>query len=161
MIISKRRISKFSWNFWCKVNHLKIKGGEFGLTLNKGQFINSPLICSSILFFPLFSKERSVPVFFCFFCFFFCEIKQWRRKCSGFSKISDWSMLLENQYTGIKLCASKRLTKSFYGWSMFAALIGLNITMPVGSIGYYARIRPQLRHLRNCFFLMLLKLFSL
>ena len=40
---------------------------------------------------------------------------------------------------------------------MFSAVIGLNIAICLGTIGYYARTRPQWQHLRNCFFSMLLK----
>ena len=157
MIIPKRRVSKFSLNFWCKVNHLEIKEDEFGLTLNKCQFINSPLICSSILFFPLFSKERSVPVFF----FFFLRNKTMMKKMFRFFQDfwlvhTSWKPINRRQ----TLCV-RASDKIIYGWSMFAALIGLNITISVSPIGYYAMIRPQLRHLRNCFFSMLLKLFSL
>ena len=36
---------------------------------------------------------------------------------------------------------------------MFSAVIGLNIAICLGTIGYYARTR----HLRNCFFSMLFK----
>ena len=40
---------------------------------------------------------------------------------------------------------------------MFSAVIGLNIAMCLGTIGYYARARPQWQHLCNCFYSMLLK----
>ena len=107
----------------------KPKGASLASSWNKGQFINSPLICSSL--------EKTFGFFFKFLigpCF----LKAINRLQTLRVKVSD--------------------KKKIKGRLMFAALIGPNITMPSGPIGYYWKIRSQLQHLHNCFFSMLLTL---